>query len=179
MPLISLRLDRVATTLSSRVTPLEHHQTGLTARARQPSLTRNPPYLLHTSTDMAPLRVYGPFRLRYRLGFRRSRGGGVGHLPYAWLRRRGRQSDSRGGRALACVADVNDLERLPEVVDRTVAEFGRLDVLVNCAGGGYHWHPFKDIRVEQLEKALHFTVRLRAPAPCGPTSARQSRCLHR
>jgi 7-alpha-hydroxysteroid dehydrogenase len=66
--------------------------------------------------------------------------------------------EAAGGRALACPGDVNDLGRLPEIVQRTVTEFGRLDILVNCAGGGYHWHPFTDIGVEQLEEAFHFTV---------------------
>src|ERR1035437_3739314 len=38
-------------------------QAGSTARAGQAiPLTRNPPSLLHTSTEMAPLRVFGPFR---------------------------------------------------------------------------------------------------------------------
>src|SRR5665811_2149496 len=37
--------------------------TGSTARARQAiPLTRNPPSLLHTSTETAPLRVFEPFR---------------------------------------------------------------------------------------------------------------------
>lgn len=38
--------------------------TGSTARARQAiPLTRNPPSLLHTSTETAPLRVFEPFRI--------------------------------------------------------------------------------------------------------------------
>lgn len=64
----------------------------------------------------------------------------------------------RGGRALACPADVTDLGQLPGVVERTVREFGGLDTLVNCAGGGHDWRPFLDTRVEQIEGAFHFTV---------------------
>ena len=41
-----------------------------------------------------------------------------------------------GGRALALSADITDPEAAREVVARTEAEFGRLDVLVNNAGGG-------------------------------------------
>ena len=43
-----------------------------------------------------------------------------------------------GRRALACPADVNDFAGLTGVVDRAVSELGGLDVVVNCAGGGYH-----------------------------------------
>jgi NAD(P)-dependent dehydrogenase (short-subunit alcohol dehydrogenase family) len=40
----------------------------------------------------------------------------------------------RGGRALADFADVGDEEQAAALTERTVAEFGRLDVLVNNAG---------------------------------------------
>ena len=40
----------------------------------------------------------------------------------------------RGGTALADFADVGDEEQCATLVDRTVAEFGRVDVLVNNAG---------------------------------------------
>ena len=63
-----------------------------------------------------------------------------------------------GRRALACPADVNDIAALPSVVERVVAELGGLDILVNCAGGGYHWHSFDDTSVEMVEEQFHFTV---------------------
>lgn len=69
-----------------------------------------------------------------------------------------KQIQANGGRSLACTADVKDLSQLPDVVERTVAEFGGINILVNCAGGGYEWQPFMDTRVEQLEGAFHFTV---------------------
>jgi 7-alpha-hydroxysteroid dehydrogenase len=63
-----------------------------------------------------------------------------------------------GGRALACPADVTDFTQLPRVIKETVAEFGTLDILVNCAGGGYEWHSFAHVQGEQLAAAFHFTV---------------------
>jgi 7-alpha-hydroxysteroid dehydrogenase len=62
-----------------------------------------------------------------------------------------------GGRALAFPADVNDVERLPELVAATVEELGGLDVLVNNAGGEVS-PSFLETRVEDLEAALHFNV---------------------
>jgi 3-oxoacyl-[acyl-carrier protein] reductase len=43
----------------------------------------------------------------------------------------------RGGRAFACRASVDDEVQVREMVERTVAEFGRLDIVVNCAGITY------------------------------------------
>jgi 7-alpha-hydroxysteroid dehydrogenase len=63
-----------------------------------------------------------------------------------------------GGCAVACPADLKDLARLPEVIERTVDELGHLDILVNNAGGGDEWRPFLDTRVEHLEAAFRFNV---------------------
>jgi len=41
-----------------------------------------------------------------------------------------------GGRALAVTCDVQDAASCQALADRTVAEFGKIDVLVNNAGGG-------------------------------------------
>jgi 7-alpha-hydroxysteroid dehydrogenase len=65
--------------------------------------------------------------------------------------------ESRGRRALAVPADVNDLGVLADLVDRTVAELGGLDIVVNNAGGSVS-HPFLDTTVEQLERSFHFNV---------------------
>ncbi len=64
---------------------------------------------------------------------------------------------ARGRRALVLPGDVNDLEHLAAVVDSTVAELGRLDVLVNNAGGSVS-KPFLDTTVRQLESSFHFNV---------------------
>ena len=62
-----------------------------------------------------------------------------------------------GRRALVLPGDVNDLEFLREVVDRTVAELGGLDILVNNAGGSVS-RPFLQTTAEQLAKSFHFNV---------------------
>ena len=69
-----------------------------------------------------------------------------------------KEVEAEGRRAIAHTADVNDLSQLPGLVDRTVDELGGLDIVVNCAGGGYEWHAFTDTTVEMLEGAFHFTV---------------------
>ena len=60
-------------------------------------------------------------------------------------------------RVLAIPGDVNDLDFLARVVARTVDEFGRIDVLVNNAGGS----PTKgtlDTEVAEVESSFHFNV---------------------
>jgi 7-alpha-hydroxysteroid dehydrogenase len=63
-----------------------------------------------------------------------------------------------GGRALALAADVTDLGALAGLVERTVDEFGGLDTVVNCAGGGDMWRAFLDETTDELESAFHFNV---------------------
>jgi 7-alpha-hydroxysteroid dehydrogenase len=46
-----------------------------------------------------------------------------------------RTIESRGGRALAVECDVSDEAQLAALAERALARFGRLDVLVNVAGG--------------------------------------------
>jgi 7-alpha-hydroxysteroid dehydrogenase len=66
--------------------------------------------------------------------------------------------NASGGRAVALTADLTDLSVLPVLIDRTVAEFGGLDTVVNCAGGGDMWRPVLDESVEELGSAFHFNV---------------------
>jgi 7-alpha-hydroxysteroid dehydrogenase len=67
------------------------------------------------------------------------------------------QVRARGRRALAVPADVNDLGALAELVDRVVAEFGGIDIVVNNAGGSQS-RPFLQTTVEQLESSFHFNI---------------------
>jgi 7-alpha-hydroxysteroid dehydrogenase len=62
-----------------------------------------------------------------------------------------------GHRAHVGVADVDDLAQLEAVVSDTVAELGRLDVVVNVVGGTIP-APFTATSAAALEKAFHFNV---------------------
>ncbi len=64
---------------------------------------------------------------------------------------------SRGRRALVLPGDANDLNHLAAVVAGAVDEFGRLDIVVNNAGGTQPI-PFKDLRAGHLSSSLHFNV---------------------
>lgn len=63
-----------------------------------------------------------------------------------------------GGRAVACPADVTDLDGLPAIVDRAVDTLGGLDIVVNNAGGGDEWRPFLETTVEHLSTSFHFNA---------------------
>jgi 7-alpha-hydroxysteroid dehydrogenase len=63
----------------------------------------------------------------------------------------------RGGRALAVPTDVTQTEQLEALVAATMTEFGRIDVLVNNAGG---WlpRPLLETSERAFEAALRFNV---------------------
>jgi 7-alpha-hydroxysteroid dehydrogenase len=67
------------------------------------------------------------------------------------------QVRAAGRRALVLPGDVNELAFLGRLVERTVAELGGLDIVVNNAGGSIS-RPFVDTTVDQLAKSLHFNV---------------------
>jgi 7-alpha-hydroxysteroid dehydrogenase len=60
-----------------------------------------------------------------------------------------------GRRALVIPIDVNDNAAVEDLVAQTIAEFGRLDVVVNNAGGTMP-RPFLDTSAGYLERAFHF-----------------------
>ena len=53
--------------------------------------------------------------------------------------------------------DVNDIDALERVVEGTMEQFGRLDIVVNNAGGSPP-RPLLDTSERMLEKAFHFNV---------------------
>ncbi|HJP66769.1 MAG TPA: glucose 1-dehydrogenase [Actinomycetota bacterium] len=62
-----------------------------------------------------------------------------------------------GRRAVVLPGNVNKPEVLGSAVDGTVAELGRLDVLVNNAGGAFPM-PLVDTQISDMEAAFHFNV---------------------
>ena len=67
------------------------------------------------------------------------------------------QVRSHGRRAVEIPGDVNDLNLLSELVERAAGELGRLDIVVNNAGGSVS-RPLLDTRVDQIEHSFHFNV---------------------
>jgi NAD(P)-dependent dehydrogenase (short-subunit alcohol dehydrogenase family) len=74
------------------------------------------------------------------------------------------------GRAIAIAATISDKEALRDLVDRTVAAFGRLDVLVCNAASNPYYGPMGGITDEQFRKIIdnnvlsnHWLVQFAAP----------------
>jgi 7-alpha-hydroxysteroid dehydrogenase len=67
------------------------------------------------------------------------------------------QARDLGRRALVVPGDVSDLSTLDELVDQTMAEYGRIDIVVNNAGGTMPT-PFLDTSVRMFEQSFHFNV---------------------
>jgi len=64
---------------------------------------------------------------------------------------------AKGRRALVIPCDVNENEAVEDIVTQTMAEFGRIDVVVNNAGGSMP-RPLMDTSAGYLERAFHFNV---------------------
>src|SRR6266852_9003952 len=63
-----------------------------------------------------------------------------------------------GGKAVAIRADAADVEAVKAAVEKTVATFGRLDVLVNNAGTAIP-KTFEETTVEEIDRVLDINVR--------------------
>lgn len=63
-----------------------------------------------------------------------------------------------GGKAIAIQADAVDANAVADALDKTIATFGRLDVLVNNAGTAIP-KPFAEATLEELDRVIDINVR--------------------
>src|SRR3984893_8780209 len=66
--------------------------------------------------------------------------------------------EREGGKALAIQAEATDAEAVKGAVDKAVAAFGGLDVLVNNAGTAIP-KPFEEATLEEMDRVLDINVR--------------------
>src|SRR6204780_4580833 len=66
--------------------------------------------------------------------------------------------ESNGGKAVAIQADAADVAAVKAAVEKAVAKFGRLDVLVNNAGTAMP-KPFEEATQEEMDRVLDINVR--------------------
>ncbi|MBJ6762056.1 SDR family oxidoreductase [Myxococcaceae bacterium JPH2] len=64
-----------------------------------------------------------------------------------------------GGTALAVRTDLSDAASVEELVSRTLARFGRLDVAFNNAADGHMPAPMADLSVDDLDRSYQVNVR--------------------
>jgi len=71
------------------------------------------------------------------------------------------EAKKSGGNAIALTVNLADTKLIPDVVARVIQQFGRIDILVNCAGVAGRFQALVDIDEESWD--LVHTVNLKAP----------------
>jgi NAD(P)-dependent dehydrogenase (short-subunit alcohol dehydrogenase family) len=66
--------------------------------------------------------------------------------------------EQEGSRALKIACDVGDESACRDAVERTVKEFGRLDILVNNAAEQHETEDMREIEAEQIERTFRTNV---------------------
>ena len=69
-----------------------------------------------------------------------------------------KEIEAAGGKATAIQADAADADAVMAAVEKTVATFGRLDVLVNNAGTGFP-KPFEEATLEEMDRVIDINIR--------------------
>ena len=69
-----------------------------------------------------------------------------------------KEIERAGGKAIAIQADVADAEAVKAAIEKTVATFGRLDVLVNNAGTAIP-KTFEETTLEELDRVIDINLR--------------------
>ena len=125
-----------------------------------------------------PTNMYERFRLDGQVAVVTGGGRGIGRgialalaecgADVAVLARRQAEVDTvageiraRGRRALSISGDVMDFTMLPKALDRVVAELGRLDIMVNNAGGNLDrkMHALPEIELSKFDEQLFLNMK--------------------
>ena len=69
-----------------------------------------------------------------------------------------KEIEDRGGKAIAIQADAADADAVKAAVEKAVATFGRLDVLVNNAGTAIP-KPFEETTLEEMDRVIDINIR--------------------
>jgi NAD(P)-dependent dehydrogenase (short-subunit alcohol dehydrogenase family) len=66
---------------------------------------------------------------------------------------------AKGGKALSIVADVSEPDDLQKVVQQTLQQYGRIDIVVANAGINGMWAPIDDLTVDEWDKTMKVNLR--------------------